>query len=137
MFNDVGKKIKTLATVFFIFILIFAIIIAIVELILLRSVPLLWLIVLISIAFAVFCGWISYALLYGYGELIDSSRKLADNTSLLLKTFSATSPSIASKISTKSGKTTGNSDAAWVCEYCGYENPMITSFCRNCQKSRY
>ncbi len=85
MFNDVGNKIKTLAKVFFIIILIFAIIIAIVELILLRSVPLLWLIVLISIAFAVFFGWIGLALIYGYGELITSTIEAEKNTQELMR----------------------------------------------------
>ena len=79
MFEDVGKKIKGLATVIFI---INAIIFTIIGFIVMGfgiEDSLLWILIgFLIIGVGLFISWLSIILLYGYGELIDKTSDIYD-----------------------------------------------------------
>lgn len=135
MFKDIGRKIKTLTKVFFAILVVISIIMNVVGGVLLYSFLghglLVFLLVVIAIGLGVLFSWICCFFLYGFGELVDSSAGTAENTQFMLTRLSSKGSSSAFK------KTVNKNSGTWECEYCGYENPDIASFCRNCQKTRY
>ncbi len=120
MFNNVGKKIKTLTlVVFWIEVVLFAIsglaIISIEE----ELFPLG--ILVIAIGFLV--SWLSGFVLYGYGEIIDN---LQIQTTQL------------SNILAKSGAqpATQPQTLTWKCASCGKENDLSANFCEACGRAK-
>ncbi len=133
MFNNIGKKIKTLTVVCFVLVLIGVVVYGVVLMVTLRRQA--W-IGLLVIAGGFLACWISSFFLYGFGELIESSEKTAENTSLLLQKLKAPAKNVPAS-SSSFVKSAGNTEETWTCQYCDYKNPTVTSFCRNCQRSRY
>ncbi len=147
MFDNIGGKIKTLTKVIFAIMVTCSIILNVIGGVVLGKafrgiIPgiLLFLLVIISIGLGVLFSWIFCFFMYGFGELIESQTSTAENTGFMLtKLDSGASGSASVRPSSSAAfrKDGAKENGAWQCKYCGYENPDIISFCRNCQKSRY
>ena len=81
MYDEIGKKIKTLAKVSFIIMAIIIGIVGIVLAIYLKDEPKLVLLAILGACLAIFFAWISTFMVYGFGELIDRACSIDDKLS--------------------------------------------------------
>ena len=85
MYNNIGKKIKTLAKIACIIIAVTWVIIGFVLIFYRYSSPFLRLIGLLTIFTGPFFAWIGSFLLYGYGELIEQTTEIKEEIKYLTK----------------------------------------------------
>ena len=136
MFENIGKKIKSLATILCWVGIIAYVIAAIITFYIDDD--------LIGIGFLLLIvgplmSWVGSFFIYGFGELIDKTCDIAKNTrsgDIKQSTSSAKIQSSGYSLSKLANEKTNNSGGFWVCKKCGTKNEMHSLCCKDCGKYR-
>lgn len=137
MFNNIGGKIKTAAAVTCILGMIASVIWGII--LFSRS----FLIGLLVMGLGGLFSWLGTFTLYGFGELIEETRRNREINQQLLAALKPQEPPVqteSAKCAASVGSyaipgaknATGSAADAWTCKHCGTRNPKTSLFCRDC-----
>lgn len=129
MFENIGGKIKTLATVLCAIGIIVSVITGFSLLMALSNTGLGFIGLIIMIVGSLF-SWISSFFIYGFGQLIDNTATMTDNNASQTQTASA-------PISTPSYfKADAVNEHKWTCKKCGSSWSNSTAFCCSCGEKK-
>lgn len=137
MFDNIGGKIKAVAVCTGVLGMIASVILGIV---LFFSSFLSGLIVIVVGCCA---SWVGMFTLYGFGELIDETRRNREISQQLLTALKPPQPPVQTESAKRAASvgsyaipgaksTTGSTAGFWTCKTCGTSNPELRLFCRDC-----
>lgn len=135
MFDNIGGRIKALAVVTCILGMIASVIWGFV--LFADSIGLL------VMAVGCVCSWVGTFTLYGFGELIEETRRNREINQQLLAALKPQQPtaqpesakpaaSVGSYSIPGAKSSTGSAAEQWTCKHCGTRNPKTSLFCRDC-----
>lgn len=86
----------------------------------------------IAAVVGIIIAWLSYIVLYAFGDLVESNRFLADNAASQNDSIGTATPSPTQEPSEEPTLL----QSVWYCEHCGQKNPDFSHSCKGCGQSR-